>query len=130
MKNSNKIGRPTKYESWMCDKLIELMSEGASKNEVSVALGIHWDTFCDWQKKNSEFSYSVKRGEKLSEAWWERIARENLITFHKGPQFNAVLWYMNMKNRFGWRDKQEIEHSGEVTNKTVLIDAGPNPYKK
>lgn len=101
-------GRPTKYTSSMCDKVIELMSEGASKTEVSAALGIHWDTFCDWQRNNVEFSYAIKKGEKLSEAWWQRIARENLIAHPKGPQLNATLWYMNMKNRFGWRDKHEL----------------------
>lgn len=123
-------GRPTKYKPEMCEKVVALMQEGASKAEVAAVLDISHETLNEWTKNNPEFSDAIKKGVRLSEAWWEKMARENLITMPKGPQFNATLWYMNMKNRFGWRDKQEIEHSGEVTNKTVLIDAGPNPYTK
>lgn len=101
-------GRPTKYVPKMCEKVIELMSEGASKTEVAAELGICWDTFGRWQNENEEFSEACKKGEKLSEAWWQRIARENLIYHPKSSQLNATLWYMNMKNRFGWRDKQEL----------------------
>lgn len=107
-------GRPTKYLPEMCAKVIELMREGRSKTEVAAELGICWDTLNHWQENNPEFSAAIKAGQRLSEAWWEKIARENLIYSPRGTQLNATLWYMNMKNRFGWRDKQEVEHSGNA----------------
>ena len=109
---NNQRGRPSKFEPWMCERVVELMKEGASKTEVAASIGIDRDTLNEWSKTNSDFSVSIKKGEQLSEVWWEKIARENLITHPKGPQFNSTLWYMNMKNRFGWKDKQEVEHSG------------------
>ena len=45
------MAKPTKYDpDWMLDKVIKLMTEGASKIEVCAALGICYDTFLKWQK--------------------------------------------------------------------------------
>lgn len=114
-----KVGRPTKYDPAMCDKAIELMSEGCSQCEVAASLGIHWDTLIEWKKSNPEFSEAIKKGIKLCEAWWEREARIAL----RDKDFNATLWYMNMKNRFGWRDKHDIESHGSVTVNVNQLDA-------
>jgi hypothetical protein len=113
------MARPTKYKSEYCEKVIELMAEGASKTEVCAEIGICYDTFLDWQKANKEFSESVKRGDKLSEAWWLKSGRLNL----ENNKFSYTGWYMNMKNRHGWKDKQEVEQSGEVTLKITESDA-------
>jgi len=35
--------------------------------------------------------------------------------------FNPAAWIFNMKNRFGWRDKQEIEHTGEFAKIHIVL---------
>ena len=107
----SELGRPTKYKPEMCDQVIVLMSEGASLVEVAAELGICKGTLHDWKKANAEFSDSIKRGVQLSQAWWEKQGRTNLFNPYQGDSFSASLWYMNMKNRFGWRDKQEVTGS-------------------
>jgi len=97
----NNGGRPGKYKPAMCEQVIALMSEGASLVEVSVKLGISRQTMYRWRDSNEEFCYTIKRGLELSEAWWEEKGRTNL----ENKSFNSTLWYMNMKNRFGWKDK-------------------------
>ncbi len=99
-------GRPTKFTDDMPDRAIALMSEGASLYEVAADLGIHYDTLNEWRKSNPVFSEAIKAGEARSRAWWERNGRLSL----KDKDFSYTGWYMNMKNRFGWADKQE--HSG------------------
>lgn len=87
------------------------MKQGASKQEIKAKLFISNDLFARLMREDKEFSETIKEYEQYSYAWWLTIARENLE--NKG--FNAVLWYMNMKNRFGWKDKREIEHKNTET---------------
>ena len=115
------MGRPTKYKPEMCETVIELMKEGASQYEVLATLGISEDTFYRWKKENEEFSESIKRGSQLSQAWWEKKGRISL----DDRQFNSTLWYMNMKNRFKWADKQEVKNEGNVT---IVMATGIDHY--
>jgi transposase len=105
------MARPTKYKAAMCDVVIELMREGASQDEVIGHLDISRETFYRWKEENQEFSDSIKRGRSLSLTWWERQGRLSL----KDREFNYTGWYMNMKNRFKWADKQEVKNEGITT---------------
>lgn len=96
-----------------------IYAEGGSDAEAKVAMAIPpsramsntlWD---DLQKREPEFSEAIKEGRQLAEAWWMMMARQNLITY-EGIKFSAPLWFINMKNRFGWKDK--IEHAGDPQN--------------
>jgi hypothetical protein len=83
-------------------------SEGASIVEVCAEINISRETFYDWIDPESprykeDFSYTVKKGIEQSEAWWQRKGRKGL----NDPSLSYTGWYMNMKNRFGWADKQE-----------------------
>lgn len=109
MKKKCTGGRPTKYRPEMCEIVVREMSEGASLEEVAAELGITMETLCQWKNKNgdyfiSEFSDSISLGVQKSAAWWLKKGRVNL----ENKEFSYTGWYMNMKNRFGWRDRQEV----------------------
>lgn len=109
-----KPGRPvTMPPEGACETVLGMMAEGASKTQVCAALNTGWDTFALWQERDPMFLEAVKKGTLLSQAWWEAHGSKQL----ENKEFNHVLWYMNMKNRFGWADKQETKHSGEMTIK-------------
>lgn len=120
------------FKPSMCDTVISLMSEGASKIEVCAEIGITSETLYDWcnpksERFNQQFSDSIKKGVQLSSAWWERKGRTNL----ENRDFSYTGWYMNMKNRFGWADKQEVDHKTngkEITGimRTIVDPANQN----
>jgi len=91
------------------DIIFNIKKDGGSDVEVRVALDISVDLWDRFKKEIEEFSETIKKGTDLCEAWWMKRGREL-----DNKQFNAVLWYMNMKNRFGWKDKSDIT-SGDKT---------------
>ena len=99
------IGRPTKYSSQMAEVLPDLFAQGQSVVEVCEMLQISKQTFYRWVEGYPAFSDAYKRGLSRSQAWWERLGREAAAGKAK---INTATWIFNMKNRFGWRDKQEL----------------------
>lgn len=83
------------------EQLLKLSEEGASIVELSASLGISREHFYQLSKRDPIFSDTIKECKRRSEAWWERVGRQNLTN----KEFNYTGWYMNMKNRFGWADK-------------------------
>jgi hypothetical protein len=102
---------------------LELYNQGGSDKEVKALIYSWLNSFSNnlwdrWMKEEEGFWETIKKGRMLSEAWWEKQGRTSLIN----KDFNATLWYMNMKNRFGWADSQKIDHTnaGEKFNITLV----------
>jgi hypothetical protein len=116
-------GRPTDYDPKYCQELIDHMKGGLSFESFAALADVNRDTLYEWVKVHPEFSDAKKRGTDLNLIWWERIGRAAMLG-HAGKDadgkpiplknFNATLWIFNMKNRHGWRDKQEHDHTHHV----------------
>lgn len=113
---TNPIGRPKRTleslpQDWKA-QVESLYVEGASDAEIKHALKLSNDLFARWLLDEPEFAEAVKAGRLASEAWWARLGRKGAAG---ESSINPTTWIFNMKNRFGWRDKQEL--SG--------VDGGP-----
>lgn len=120
MNEINKGGRPSKYEEIFCEKVVELMREGASIAEIAFELEVSKNTLYQWMEKNREFQDAINKGRDFSEGWWCKKGRKNI----ENKEFNSTLWYMNMKNRFGWADKTESNHNVNVKQEDAIKDLG------
>ncbi len=119
-------GQPTKYRKEMCEEVIPLLKQGASIEEIGLELDVGYSTIYDWMKAHPEFSEAIKKGREFSKAWWMKSGRMQL----ENKDFSYTGWYMNMKNRFGWKDKQE--QTIEISQKDDSIRAvreGTKIYK-
>lgn len=119
------MARPKKETSalpdgWQ-DTIIKLYSKGASSVEVK-ALLYRWvgsfsnDLWGRWLEEDEEFSETIKKGISLSNSWWEKEGRTNL----QNSKFNYTGWYMNMKNRFKWRDRLDATSDDKPMSLTIV----------
>lgn len=119
-------------DGWEMD-ILAIYADGGNDVEVKAEIRAMRGTFSNdlwdrWMKDEPNFSETIKEGRLLSEAWWNKLARKNLTN----KEFNSTLWYMNMKNRFGWTDKVQTEHSGKIesTQITYIQQSGNEPIKE
>lgn len=125
-----KVGRPKKGidllpENWK-EQILSLYSEGGADIEVKAMIWKWLDSFSDdlfyrWIEEEPEFSGTIKKGRKLAEAWWYSKGREV-----ENKNLNSNLFHINMKNRFNWSDKQQIDH----TSKGKRINISPIEFTK
>jgi hypothetical protein len=124
----NKVGRPQKKiedilgDGWQ-KTVIDMMAEGASAVEVRAQLCYDynlkvfnhdlWDVLIE---REEEFSSTINKGMGLCQAWWEKVSRDN-VYHDKDSVFETGAWYANMKNRFGWHDKKEINVNFSLAEK-------------
>lgn len=104
----------------------EVGTEGGSAIEVQVRLGLGNSAWYTLLEDSPEFRAAESRRKALSNIWWERCGRRMAV----GGDGNASVWIFNMKNRFGWRDKQEIDNTssdGSMSPQPIKIElAGPD----
>jgi hypothetical protein len=111
----NRIGRPRK---WTSNKLLaEAIDEYFASNPIetwtitglALSIGSTRHTLIDYENRR-EFAHTVKTAKQMIEHSYELSLRK----YGRAGDIFAL------KN-FGWSDKQEVEHSGEVKLPTITI---------
>ena len=118
-------GRPkittADFPSFWKEKLVSMGAEGCSDVEMRGFLNyICHETWERLLAEDAEFSETVKKARTACQIFWEKNGRLSL----NDKDFSATLWYMNMKNRFGWSDKKEVKQTG--TPPSVTLNVVPN----
>lgn len=111
---SKKRGRPKAYtEVEIMQKKIDQYFEECYKNNepytitgLCIALDICRDTLSEYMKKE-EFSDTIKKA---------KLKVENYLEKHLITDSSTTGIIFNLKNNFGWSDKQQVEHSGNINN--------------
>ena len=67
---------------------------------------LHTETPSEWAKKYPEFSVAYNRAKTLQERF--------LVELGIKGDHNGFMTFQTLKNVSGWRDKQEVEHTGDL----------------
>ncbi len=122
-------GRPTLYKPEYCQMLIDHMAQGLSFESFGGVVDVSKQTLYDWEKVNPEFLDAKKRGESHSRLVWEKHGIEGLystetceyengrLSSKTSKSMNTGIWCLNMKNRFKWTDRVEVEDKSPKTIK-------------
>lgn len=130
-------------EGWARDGLTDI--------QIASNLGISKDTFYKYKKEHTDFSDSLKRGKeivdmevenallrramgyKYSETTREQIYNKNtneyelvvtkIVSKEVPPDTTAQIFWLKNRKPEEWRDKRDVQHSGEVSNEiNITID--------
>ena len=111
---AEKGGRPKKYtEAEIMQQKINKYFEECNKNNepytvtgLCLALDICRDTLLEYSK-DKKFSDTIKKA---------KLKVENYLEKHLITDNSTTGIIFNLKNNFGWTDKQQLEHSGNINN--------------
>ena len=105
----------SKYDTHVKDKLILVEGwarDGLTEEQIARNLGISYSTFKDYKNKHSALLTALKKGKEVVDYEVENALYKAAIN---GNVTAMIFWLKNRKPNV-WRDKQEIEHSGNVNN--------------
>lgn len=101
-----------KYTPGVCQKTLEYMAQGYTQKSTAALLNTTETTFQNWMKEHEDFKSAVELGKMLCHLYWEKAGMDGMNG--KIKNFNATVWGLNVKNRFGFSEKTEI--SGDPDN--------------
>lgn len=128
-------GRPTKYKKEFAEQARKLCLMGATDAELADFFEVEEKTINNWKKAHSEFLQSIKKGKQLADANVasklyhratgyahpdsdikvidDEIVITPLVKYYPPDTTAAIFWLKN-RQKDKWRDKQEIQHSGDL----------------
>lgn len=139
-----------KYDEWITEdgliKLEGMARDGLTDEQIAKNIGIARGTLYTWKNRFSDINDSLKRGKEVIDREVENALLKKALGYaetlnkvkvlndgtlikyeekatYQGDTTAMIFWLKNRKPA-EWRDKQEVEHSGElgVINKEELID--------
>lgn len=135
-------GRPTKYQDHTEIAVEYMAAAGMTDKQMAARIGISEASFNVWKQQHKEFLESLKDGKKKADDRVEKSLYKNAVgynykahkpmsvsdgngegshveivdyTEHVPAQTVAQIFWLKNRRPTQWRDRQQIEHSGEIT---------------
>lgn len=131
----NKGGRPTEYKEEYSERVYKLCLLGAIDKDIADFFDVVEQTINGWKKKHPEFLESIRKGKaeadaNVAKSLYERAMgydhEDTHVSNYQGaitltklrkrypPDTAAAIFWLKNRKSDDWRDKQEVEHSGEI----------------
>ena len=107
-------GRPTDFTPILGEEILELMASGLSLAASAAELGVHRQRVYEWMDRHPQFADTVKLAQGKRQLFLER----RLLSAAEGPVVTSTIFALKNAGPEDWRDKREVEHTGEMTVST------------
>ena len=150
--DKEKAGRPTNYHPKYCDIVRAALRLHFDMTDVDIAelFGVATSTLYNWQIAHPEFLEAIKEGKEgsnrsVAQSLYHRamgyshpdvalhvikdatgqqqIVKTSIVKNYPPDTTAAIFWLKNRASK-SWRDKQEVEHTGNMTVSLSKDDAG------
>jgi hypothetical protein len=121
-KGNKNASKPHDEKERLILAYIEHRRQGYSKKSFPPCTYVTIDDYLE-EVEFSPLKKDLEEAEREGRKVWEEIGNKIAKGDIKG---NPAVWIFTMKNKFGdeWKDKQEVEHSGEAaTNINIIVDS-------
>lgn len=130
------MARPTSYKPQYIEQARKLAEFGATDREVASFFGVSERTLNTWKHVHPEFLQSLKVGKDAADDRVEMslyrkatgysfdsekvfqyegaIVRADIVE-HVPPSDTAAIFWLKNRRSQEWRDRKEIEHSGQLS---------------
>lgn len=123
------MARPSSYKPEYIEKVAGLAREGKTEQEIADAIGVSRTTLKKWKKDFPEFLAALKREKDNHDAEVELSLSKRAKGFvapdgkYYPPDVTACIFWLKNRQPARWRDKQDVEHSGDVNITVSSKDA-------
>ena len=135
-------GRPSKYDAAFAEQAAKLCALGATDKELADFFGVDTRTVYRWRNEHEEFCHAVIAGKEKADARVERALYNRAVGYtfesekvfqfqgevirapvleHVPPDPGAALNWLKNRQPEKWRDKHEIEASGTISLRPVVL---------
>jgi hypothetical protein len=124
-------GRPTLFKPAYIQQAYDYCAVfGASDKQLAEYFKVTESTLNLWKLQHPEFSESLKRGkdefdtQNVEKSLLKRAMGYTLDGKHYPADTTACIFWLKNRQPDKWRDKQELEHSGDL--KINIVNYGDN----
>jgi len=143
---AKKIGRPSKYNEYVHDIILNLYRAGKTDEDIAGYVGVTARTVMAWRQNKPEFLQAVRESKVSANAMVEKSlfqkamgytiketkvffdaksgeVVEHIVDKHIPPDNTAMIWWLKNRAPDLWRDKIEIEANVNVNTITDWLHA-------
>jgi hypothetical protein len=144
------VGRPSKYEPEYAEQAAKLCALGATDADLADFFHVNIRTINRWRCEHEEFSQAVKEAKDVANARVERSLYQLAVGYsydaekiflptgaaepvrvpyreHVPPNPTAMIFFLKNRDPGRWRDKQNVEHSVELSLADLVIASYQRP---
>lgn len=126
-----------KYEYWLSEEGINLLRgwarNGLTDDDIASNMNIAPSTLYEWKKRFPEFSNTLRESKQIADMAVENALYKKAIGYEykeitkecgvitkevikqQSPDTTAQIFWLKNRKPNEWRDKQEVQNSGDVT---------------